>query len=84
METSLSKPIPQATRNTIITWLSCENLLLTTFMEGTIITNAKLLSLVHGMFAGYWLLRSLDMGYLAIGICFLWFVGAVLLCCKVK
>lgn len=84
METSLSKPVQQDTKSRIAVWLSNKNSLLTTFMEGTVITNAKMLSLIHGVLAGYWLLRSLCIGYPVMGICILWFVLAILLCCKVK
>lgn len=81
METSLSKPIIQVR---IITWLSRENSLLTSFMDGVTMTNAKVLCLSHGFLAGYWLLRSVRMGYPAMGICMIWFIFAILLCCKVK
>lgn len=83
METSLSKSVQQVTKSRITAWLSRENSLLTTVMECTI-TNAKMLSVVHGVFSGYWLLRSLDVGYPAMGICLVWFLLAVLVCCKVK
>lgn len=84
METSLSKLVEQDTKNRITVWLSSKNSFLTTFMEGTVITNAKMLSLIDGMLAGYWLLRSLCIGYPVMGICLLWFILAILLCCKVK
>ncbi len=83
MESSLSKPVKQDTKSQIITWLLSENSLLTTFMEGAVITNAKMLSICHGMLSGYWLLRSLDVGYWVMGICLVWFLLAILLCCKV-
>lgn len=84
MATSLSKPVQQNTKKQIAVWLSSENLLLTTFMEGTVVTNAKMLSLIHGILAACWLLRSLYLGYPVMGICILWFILAMLLCCKVK
>lgn len=84
METSLSKPVQQYTKSRIAVWLSSKNSLLTTFMEGTVITNAKMLSLIHGMLAGYWLLRSLGIGYPVISLSLAWFVFAIFLCCKVK
>lgn len=65
-------------------WFSHENSLFTAFMEGELVTNGKMLAIGHGMFAGYWLLRSLKAGYPAMGICVLWFILAIVLCYKVK
>lgn len=84
MESSLSKSVKQDTKSRIIVWLSSENSLLTIIMEGIVTTNAKMLSICHGIAAGYCLLRSLHEGYPAMGICLVWFLLAVLLCCKVK
>lgn len=82
METPLSKSVLPA--NQIKSWLTRENVLLTTFMEGVIVTNAKMLSVAHGIAAGYWLLRSLSVGYPAVGMCLLWFIISLLLCLKQK
>lgn len=84
METSLSKSATQKSNSWITNWLLRENSLLTAFMEGMIITNAKMLSIAHAMLAGYWVLRSLHAGYLVMGSCALWFILAVLLCCRIK
>lgn len=82
METPLSRSVLPA--NKIKSWLKRENVLITTFMEGVIVTNAKMLSVAHGVAAGYWLLRSLSVGYPAVGMCLLWFIISLLLCLKQK
>ena len=52
METSLSKPVQQAsTVNKIVAWFFNENNLFTSLMEGKSVTNAKLLCTVNVLFA---------------------------------
>lgn len=84
METPLSKAATQKNNSWFTNWLLRENSLLTAFMEGMTMTNAKMLSITHVMLAGYCVLRFLHAGYLVMGSCALWFILAVLLCCKVK
>lgn len=82
MGTPLSKAATPKNNSWFTNWLLRENSLLTAFMEG--MTNAKMLSITHAMLAGYCVLRFLHAGYLVMGSCALWFILAVLLCCKVK
>lgn len=75
--------VQMPTKSWITGWLSRENSLLTTVMECTV-TNAKFLAVVHGAYSGYWLLRSLEIGYPAMGICLVWFIIALVVCLKIK
>lgn len=85
METSLSKPVQQAsTVNKIVAWFFNENNLFTSLMEGKSVTNAKLLCTVNVLFASYILLRFLSYGYSLIAISLAWFVFAIFLYWKVK